>query len=240
MTRPSPLDHELLPQATLLSVEAAEEQAWNEQQLAAPVSAPVARLWRYPQPALVLGRSQHALLASLDAGSGTVVPRSAGGGAVLVGPWLLGASVVLPLHHRLLEVGSIADSYRWLADVFVGALADHGVASAAVPRERTRKPAADLAWACFAGTSAWEVAVDERKLVGFAQRRGRHGVLLVAGVLIGSVPWPRLCDAMRRPAAQAQELAATTVDAAQLLGRPLPAEALAASLQRRLAQALAA
>ncbi len=239
MTCPSTCDPDRQPVATL-SVDAAGEQAWNEQQLAAPVQAPAALLWRYPQPAVVLGRSQRALLASLQMGTHRIVQRAAGGGAVLVGPWMLGASVVLPPGHRLLQGGSIAGSYRWLADVFVAALVVHGVAAAAVPPERSRRAAADLAWACFAGISAWEVAVDDRKLVGFAQRRSRQGVLLVAGVLLGSVPWQNLCDAMRRPALQAQELAATTVDAAHLLGRPLPAAALAGTLACALAKALAA
>jgi lipoate-protein ligase A len=221
------------------SVDAAQEQAWNEQQLAAPVRQPIACLWRYPQPAVVLGRSQKALLASLDTRRHRIVERAAGGGAVLVGPWMLGASVVLPLGHRLLRDGSIADSYRWLGELFVAALAQHGVAAAAVPRERTRKACADLAWACFAGMSPWEVAVDDRKLVGFAQRRARHGVLLVAGALLSSVPWESLCDAMQRPAVQALALAATTIDASQLIGRPLPAEPFAASVARLMTDALA-
>ena len=221
------------------SVDAAQEQAWNEQQLAAPVSQPAARLWVYPQPAVVLGRSQQALRSSLDTGRHRFVARSAGGGAVLVGPWMLGVSVVLPLQHHLLQEASIADSYRWLGAVFVAALAQHGVAAAAVPHERTRKAPADLAWACFAGMSAWEVAVDDRKLVGFAQRRARHGVLLVAGALLSHVPWETLCDAMQRPAMQALALAATTVDASQLIGRPLPAQDLASSVADRLTEALA-
>jgi lipoate-protein ligase A len=205
------------------------------------VAAPAARLWRYPQPAVVLGRSQHALLATLASGSSRIVPRSAGGGAVLVGPWLLGASVVLPLQHRLLQVPGIADSYRWLAEVFVAALAEQGVTGvAAVPPASSRKAPPELAWACFAGTSPWEVAAGHRKLVGFAQRRSRHGVLLVAGALLSKVPWQMLCRAMQRPAGQAQELADATVDAAQLLGGPLAEEAFAAGLQHGLAVVLAA
>jgi lipoate-protein ligase A len=194
------------------------------------VPAPLARLWLYPEPAVVLGRSQHALLPSLDARRHRIVERAAGGGAVLVGPWMLGASVVLPAGHRLLPEGPVADSYRWLGELFVAALARHGVSAMAVPREKTWKAPAELAWACFAGMSPWEVASGNRKLVGFAQRRNRHGVLLVAGALLSAVPWERLCEAMRRPASQARELAATTADASQLLGRPLAAESLAADV----------
>ena len=143
-------------------VEAAQEQAWNERQLAAPVPFAAARVWRYPQAGVVLGRSQHALLASLDAGGRHIIERAAGGGAVLVGPWLLGTSVALPTAHPLLAGESIADSYRWLGRVFVAALAEHGVAAESVPRERTWKAPEQLAWACFAGMSPWELAVDGR------------------------------------------------------------------------------
>ena len=193
----------------------------------------------YPEPAVVLGRSQHALLPSLDAGRYRIIERAAGGGAVLVGPWMLSASVVLPVGHRLLPEGAVADSYRWFGELFVTALARHGVAAVSVPRERTWKAPGDLAWACFAGMTPWEDAVGARKLVGFAQRRNRHGVLLAAGALLSAVPWERLCEAMRRPAGQARELAATTIDAAQALGRPLPIETFAASVGSLLAEALA-
>jgi lipoate-protein ligase A len=219
-------------------IDAAEEQAWNEQQLAEPVLRPGACLWRYLEPAVVLGRSQLSLLATLDERRHRFVARASGGGAVLVGPWMLGASVVLPLGHRLLGGDRVADGYRWLGELFVQALAQHGLAAMAVPRERTRKASEELAWACFAGISPWEVAVDDRKLVGFAQRRNRNGVLLVAGALLSAVPWESLCEAMQRPPVLAHELAATTIDASQLLARPLRAPVLAETVSRLLTGAL--
>lgn len=228
-----------LPSVTVRSVDAAEEQAWNEQQLARPVALPAARLWIYPQPAIVLGRAQHALLPALDKDRFRIVARSAGGGAVLVGPWLVGASVVLPVGHRLLPAGAVADSYRWLGTLFVEVLGRHGVAAESMPRERTWRAPGELAWACFAGMSPWEVVVGERKLVGFAQRRNRHGVLLVAGALVAPVPWTLLCEAMRQPAAQAAALAAGTIDASQALGRQLPVRQFAADAAAALAAALA-
>lgn len=227
----------LLP-VPVRAVDAAEEQAWNEAQLAKPVGAPLACLWQYPQAAVVLGRSQQALLARLDTGRHRIVERRAGGGAVLVGPWLLGVSVVLPLEDRLLQDVSIADSYRWLGQLFVTALSRHGVDAVAVSPEQTRKAPAELAWACFAGMSPWEIAVDDRKLVGFAQRRSRHGVLLVAGALLEAVPWESLCEAMQRPQSQAAELAAATIDATHVLSRPYPIKAFAATVAGLLQEAL--
>ncbi len=226
------------PAVPVCSVDAAEEQAWNEQQLDLPVPVPRARLWCYPQPAVVLGRAQHALLPALDSSRFRVVTRSSGGGAVLVGPWMVGASVVLPAGHRLLPPGAIADSYRWLGELFVEVLARHGVAAESMPRERTWKAPTGLAWACFAGMSPWEVVIGERKLVGFAQRRNRHGVLLVAGALLAPVPWALLCEAMRQPAAQAAALAAATIDASQALGRPLPLADFTADVAAVLGDAL--
>ncbi len=226
------------PAVAVCRVDAAGEQAWNEQQLSHPVQSARACLWLYDGPALVLGRSQHALLPSLDSERHRIVERTAGGGAVLVGPWMLSASVVLPSGHRLLPQGAVADSYRWLGELFVAALARHEVAATAVPREHTWKAPAELDWACFAGISPWEVAVGERKLVGFAQRRNRHGVLLVAGALLSAVPWALLCETMGKPAGQACDLAAMTVDAAQLLGQPLPADGFADSVAGLLGAAL--
>ena len=73
-----------------------------------------------------------------------------------------------------------------------------------------------------------------RKVIGLAQRRSRHGVLFVAGVLLTPSPWQRLCQRMGLPpdqaAAQAAQLAACTADIATLRARqgqpPLSAEAL--------------
>ena len=226
------------PAVAVCSVDAAEEQAWNQQQLAVPLPEPRARLWCYSQPAVVLGRAQHALLPALDSDRYRIVTRASGGGAVLVGPWMIGASVVLPVGHRLLPQGAIADSYRWLGALFVEVLARHGLAAQSMPRERTWKAPAGLGWACFAGMSPWEVVIDDRKLVGFAQRRNRHGVLLVGGALVATVPWALLCDAMRQPAVQAGDLAAITIDASQVLGRSLPAADFAADVAADLAAAL--
>ncbi|NLD54149.1 MAG: ligase [Burkholderiaceae bacterium] len=199
----------------VLAVDAAAEQAWNEARLAHPVSEPVARLWRYPRPAVVLGRSQQVLAAALAPAELPVITRRAGGGAVLVGPWLLGASIVLPSDHPLVAGVTIPDSYRWLGECFQRALARHGVIAQTVPADKTWKAPAELAWACYAGMSPWEVAIDGRKLVGLAQRRGRHGILFVAGALLEPVPWTLLAEVLRRPEREATLLARATISAAE-------------------------
>lgn len=208
---------EALERAPLLDAE--REQQWNAGQLLAPVVTPAVRIWQYGQGAVVLGRSQHRLAD--EPGAGSVLPlvkRGAGGGAVLVGPWMLSASFLLPLDDPRIATTSVADSYRWLGEAMVRTLHDLGVEARAVPPASQIKAPASLSWACFAGIAPWEVVVDDpaqgmpRKLVGFAQRRSRHGVLLAMGMLVHQTPWHLMADTLGQPREQAAELAASTID----------------------------
>ena len=226
-----------------MSDDAAAEQRWNEAALAQPVVAPAWRLWTYAQAAVVLGRSQRDGLA--DAAAALPLPvlvRSAGGGAVLVGPWMLGLSVALPPAHALAGGGPVA-GYRWLGEGIAQALRRVGVGQARALSPdalRARAGAAALDWACFGGLSPWEVVVGERKIAGLAQVRRRSGVLLVAGVLLEAPPWEPLCRALGEPVDQAQRLReATTGCAAQLdpLNTDL-APTVAQALTQMLAEAL--
>jgi lipoate-protein ligase A len=217
-------------------------QAWNEAALARPVDAAQWRLWTYREPAVVLGCSQRRMLTEcVGGGNVEVLVRASGGGAVLVGPWLLGLSAVLPASHPLVACGPVP-SYRWLGEGIAHCLQQVGIAATALSPDalrvhRVERQAPDPDWACFAGLSPWEVLVGERKIAGLAQVRRRHAVLLVAGVLLQPPPWTLMCDRLGRPPAQARLLDLASTSCAQELPFTEP-EAFATALSQALAEAL--
>lgn len=221
---------------------AATEQDWNIRQLAEPVGTPRVRVWTYPAPGVVFGCAQAALHGEATQAARTdceLVQRRAGGGAVLVGPWMLSSSIVLPSDHRLLAGGTVT-SYRWLGALHAGLLRDFGVpAHALAPDELARRPAdPKLAWACFGGLSPWEVIADGRKIVGLAQLRRRHGVLLTTGTLLHRPDWALLCRALDRPDDDVRRLDAVTTSCAELLDTGVHVETLADGLQQMLSDVL--
>lgn len=242
---------------------AAGEQAWNAAALAADPAVPAFRVWIWPRPAIVLGRSQRKLLAEvLDrAGAGIeVLARESGGGAVLAGPWMVGASVVLPIGHRLLGANLI-DAYRWLGEAYQAAVQGSGVAARLVrPDElqggelRGREPRtgeqpgreaggdqarrAPVAWACYGSLSPWElVDAGGRKLVGLAQQRRRDAVLLVSGLLAGAPDWALLCRALGREN-DLERLSAWTTSVEALRGERVD-DTLVQDIAQRLETAIA-
>jgi lipoate-protein ligase A len=196
----------------------------------------------------VLGISQRRVHADVEqrlGGRAQAMVRDSGGGAVLAGPWMVGASIALPHGHPWLA-GGLVDSYRPLAQLHVDVLAQCGVTGHAVsPQELPRRRADNAArgsaavdWACFGGLSPWEVVdADGRKLVGLAQTRRRNGVLLVAGTLVDVPEWSLLCEAMGRPHDEAA-LRRCTVACTQIAGERIEAARFASLLVRALALAL--
>jgi lipoate---protein ligase len=142
-----------LDEALLL---AAEAQAGGE----------VLRLWRWPQPAVVLGAGGvvgNDVLESACVRDGVpLARRSSGGGTVLLGPGCLLYSLVLDM-GRAPELTQIGSSYRFILDRVAIAL-------------REIQPIIEMT-----GTS--DLAVAGRKVSGNAQQRKRrfvlhHGTLL--------------------------------------------------------------
>lgn len=245
-----------------MQVSAAEEHAWNEHALAQPVEQPGWRVWRYARPAIVLGCSQRRLFETLAARQAApdveLLLRRSGGGAVLVGPWMIGVSVVLPPEHELVREGPVP-SYRWLGIGLARVLQRFGVAARALSPAELGRPAqagrqadatqparhadatqpvpdVDLRWACFAGLSPWEAVAGGRKITGLAQVRRRTGVLLVAGVLVERPDWALLCAALGRPAADAAALARVTTCCADEGAAGLGADVLAQAVDAEIAR----
>jgi len=212
----------LRPDPISLLASCLQEQDWNQQQLVQTAHDPVWRLWGYQEPGLVLGCSQRNALGSSPAAAIEVVSRQAGGGAVLVGPWMLSASVVLPNAHALVS-GNLVASYRWLGELYAALLQDMGIAAHAIVPEEARvlqqTVPTELAWACYGGFSPWEVVVGKKKIVGLAQVRRRTGVLLVAGLLLDRPDWALLAQTMDKSATHAALLEDGTTSCTQQLGR---------------------
>ena len=193
----------------------------------------------------MLGCSQRVLRDDIEQrlqGRAELTVRESGGGAVLTGPWLVSASVVLPPGHPWVSNGLI-DSYRRLGQLHVAVLKEFGVPAHALPplalpraKDATNVNAVD--WACFGGLSPWElVNAEGRKLVGLAQRRCQSGVLLVAGTLVGAVDWSLLCDAMGYPRHEPM-LRRRTVCAEEIAGCQIAPERFAAALMQWLKREL--
>jgi lipoate---protein ligase len=224
---------------TLLTVSPLVEQWWNDRVLLDPVVTPVWRLWTYAQPAVVLGLAQRGM--QLPVRHDSVLPvmvRCSGGGAVLVGPWMLSISVALPVEHPLVSDGVVA-SYAWLGRGIARTLERLGVRAQVLSPEqlcarRADQPAPTLKWACFGDVSPWEVLADERKLAGLAQIRRRNGVLLTAGILLRSCPWETLCERLGRPRSDAERLRQCTISCEEFVDTALQTQALVRSLHTML------
>ncbi len=174
----------------------------------------------------MLGASQRRLVSTVE--RLPVTCRRSGGGAVLLGPWLVNVAVRLPTGHPLaaLDVRSAA---CWLGDVHLAAFERLGIEAA-----RAEEPGLELVrWACFGGVTRGELVVGGRKLTGIAQERRRAGVVLVAGTLVTPPDWGLLCEAMGSPG-EATLLAASTISCAELAPVPPPAGAFAAALATQL------
>jgi lipoate-protein ligase A len=178
---------------------------------------------------LVIGSAQapgSVDLAACAAAGVAVVRRGSGGGAVLCDDGLLEVDVAVPAGDPL-AIADVAESYRWLGEAWVAALALVGVAARTVAVGEVRalddQRRAAARSACYAGLSPYEVvAVDGRKLVGLAQRRRRGAVLYQCSVAVHGAPArvgallrpvPGLAGALARTAALDELGVHVTVDA---------------------------
>lgn len=147
---------------------------------------PVLRWYRSTTPAIVLGRGQGAL--AVDGGAVEVVTRFSGGGAVWLSPDVLALDVLVPSGHpwagdRLTELFDHVGR-AWLAGLTALGVPDlvryRGPSTA---RRRGSARERLLAAVCYATRGRGEILWHDRKLVGLAQRRRRHGAMVQCGLL---------------------------------------------------------
>jgi lipoate---protein ligase len=129
-------------------------------------------------PAVILGSTQQETDVDSEIASSLgldVVRRRSGGGAVFVHPtesvWI---DITIPRDDPL-YVDDVSASMLWMGDVFVAALKPW--ANAETYRGVFDAGAYGRS-VCFASTSPGEVFVNDHKLVGISQRRGRDGARL--------------------------------------------------------------
>ncbi len=188
---------------------AAEEQMALTGRLTNPAVEPELMLWNYSEPAIILGCSQRRQQAQWQQLQSTrrsgldVICRRAGGGAVLAGPWMLSATLFIPVSHSLYRL-SVPASFELFGRAWLATLA-HSESDYAIDTElahgdqftpfNQRARMANVDWICFAGLSHGELLdTDGRKLVGLAQIRKKQCVALVSGLLLQPPPWQLLLN----------------------------------------------
>jgi lipoate-protein ligase A len=219
-------------------VTATEEQNWNTTQLKGHVTEAQVALWEYRRPGVVLGCSKRPT-EEMRAYSGKIdvdlVQRRTGGGAVLVGPWMMSASILLPLHHPLANL-NIHETYRWFGESHAVALRSFGLESEVIKSNKDPLVSADkkLDWACFGGRCTGELIVNNRKVVGLAQLRSKRGILLVSGILLYDPNWKLLCNVYGQPEDHAEGLHNETTSCERELGHRVAPKNLAQVLASTL------
>ncbi len=146
--------------------------------------------WLPSSPAVVVGLGLRHRVSSLidlercDRAGVAVLNRKAGGGAVFLEPGcMLCGALAVP---TATVPADVTESYRWLGDTLVAALAKLDVLAqrvevAAARADRAGNP---LVATCYGLLSPHEVTVNGKKLVGLAQIRRRDSTLYVLGVLL--------------------------------------------------------
>lgn len=149
---------------------------------------PTLRLYRWSPPAVSLGYFQDAsevvdMQACADAGV-DVVRRPTGGRAVLHHHELT-YSIIVPEVHPFINNGGVMDAYRAISRGIVTAFNLLNILASVTPEEKGQGGFAP--GSCFDTPSAYEVLVDQRKVVGSAQLR-RDGIVLQHGAIIFKLP----------------------------------------------------
>ncbi|WP_421866109.1 lipoate--protein ligase family protein [Motiliproteus sp.] len=201
-----------------------EEQQLITDRVNNALEQPQLLLWRYAQPAIIMGCSQRPTPEQQQRAAQQHLPiirRGSGGGAVLAGPWMLSLSVFIPTDHPLAQLDLIK-IFSWYEQIWLRALQSAGVDCKGVDKaliEHSKQVAKDqqVDWACYAALSHGEiVSPDGRKLVGLAQIRKRHCIALVSGLHLQPCDWPILSEVVVDDPTKGSVLASLNADVEQL------------------------
>lgn len=204
-----------------------EEQQWITDQLQQGVTQPAALFWQYDAGAVIMGCSQRpdeGQQSRAESAGFPIMRRGSGGGAVLVGPWMLSVTLFIPPDHPIAEQ-NIIEIFSWFEQLWIKALHQCGVPCKGVDqpiidRSKEISEQQKLKWACYASLSHGEiVSEDNRKLVGLAQIRKRKGVALVSGLHLQHSDWSALSRIVVDNPEQGAALADLNCDAESLSGR---------------------
>lgn len=149
---------------------------------------PTLRLYRWSPPAVSLGYFQDEnevvdMSACRDLGI-DVVRRPTGGRAVLHQDELT-YSIIVPEAHPFINRGGVMDAYRGISRGIITAFNLLGIVASITLEEEAR--AVLTPGSCFDTSSAYEVQVQDKKVVGSAQLR-RDGIVLQHGAILFRLP----------------------------------------------------
>ncbi len=205
-------------------------------------SLPTLRFYAWDPPCVSLGVAQpfrDVDLKRLRAKRWDLVRRSTGGRAILHTDELTYA-VIAPIDNPHLA-GGVLESYRHLSAGLVAGLQHMGM-SVEIECEKQLTEEERGNPVCFQAPSAYEITVEQRKLIGSAQVRRRFGILQ-HGTLPLKGDITRICEVLqfgseedRTSAADALRSRAATVE--DLLGKPLSWEMAAQAMSAGFRQAL--
>ncbi len=149
---------------------------------------PTLRLYRWSPPAVSLGYFQDEnevvdLKICREAGI-DVVRRPTGGRAVLHDQELT-YSIIVPEVHPFINKGGVIDAYRSISRGIITAFNLLDIIAALTPEKQNRAGLAP--GSCFDSSTAYEIQVDGKKVVGSAQLR-RDGIILQHGAILFRLP----------------------------------------------------
>ncbi len=206
-----------------------DEQKQINMRIKHHIEQPQIMFWHYNQPGIILGCSQQLNEVQIKLAEQYKLPwlrRKSGGGAVLVGPWMLSVTIFIPYDHYIAK-GSITKIFSWLEQNWLKVLNENNINCAGVDKtmiDQSKYSAKknQLEWACYGSLSHGEIVCSQgHKLVGLAQIRKAGGVTLVSGLNLSPFDWQPLSEIVNNTKKNAAVLANNNNYCSQLTSLPI-------------------